>query len=161
MTSTDILRQQIAEVARRRAERDEHKARVAALRAQFEADIAPLVEEAQIAAQACSESEEAARQLVVAIYETTGEKKPLEGAAVRVSTKLQYDKEEAFAKAKAMGVAIVPETLDVKAFEKIAKASPDSFPFVQVVEEPSATLASDLSAYLTPVTEPTTVEAPF
>lgn len=148
MTSTDILRQQLADVAARRELAETLTADVNAKYKAFEQTIAAELAAAATARNALAEAENGARALIVAIYQTTGEKQPAEGAAVRLTTKLQYDKDEAFAKAKAMGVAIVPEALDVKAFEKIAKASPDSFPFVQVVEEPSATLASDLSVYL-------------
>ena len=155
MTPNAMLAEQLREVATRRQSRDEAQARVKALRAQFEADIEPLVEAAQVAAQACAESEEAARALTVALYEATGNKAPAEGAAIRLTTKLAYDDADALAWAKQTGMALIPESVDRKALEKIAKASP--LPFVTVTQEPSATLASDLTAYLTPTRE----EAPF
>lgn len=157
MTPNAMLAEQLREVATRRQARDEAQARVKALRAQFEADIASLVEAAQSAAQACAESEEAARALTVALYEATGNKAPAEGAAIRLTTKLAYDDADALAWAKQTGMALVPETIDRKALEKIAKASP--LPFVTITQEPSATLASDLSAYLAPA--PASEEAPF
>ena len=146
MEAPEILRQQVAEVAARRADRDEVAATVKALREQFEASIAHHTARLKTLNDAVASSEASARAIAVALYHTTGEKKPTEGVQIKVTTKLVYDPAEAFAKAKAMGVAIVPEALDVKAFEKIAKASRDSFPFVEVVEEPTATLGSDLSS---------------
>lgn len=157
MTANAMLAEQMREVATRRQARDDARGRVSALRAQFESDIASLVEAAQIAAQACSESEEAARALTVALYEATGNKAPADGAAIRLTTKLAYDDADALAWAKQTGMALVPESVDRKALEKIAKASP--LPFVTITQEPSATLASDLSAYLTPTTA--SEEAPF
>lgn len=162
--TNEMLRAQLREVAERRAVRDDIEAAVKAAREAFEATIANQVQELAQAKAAASASEEAARALIVAVYQTTGEKKPADGAGVQVRTKLEYDEAEAFAKAKAMGVAVVPEKLDTKAFEKIAKASPESFPFVRVVEEPVATLGTDLSAYLAapaPVLPPVTAEAPI
>lgn len=157
MTPNAMLTEQMREVATRRQTRDEAQARVKALRAQFEADIASLVEAAQLAAQACAESEEAARALTVALYQTTGDKAPAEGAAIRLTTKLAYDDADALAWAKQTGMALIPESLDRKALEKIAKAS--QLPFVTITQEPSATLASDLTQYLAPTTA--REEAPF
>lgn len=112
--------------------------------------------------RAVQDAEAATRAMILQGYAADGNKKPADGAGVQVRTKLEYDAAEAFAKAKQMGVAIVPEQLDVKAFEKIAKASPESFPFVKVLEDPSATLASDLSQYLEADTRtPDTHTAPF
>lgn len=162
--TTDMLRVQLREVAERRAVRDDIEAAVKAACEAFEATIAQQVQELAQAKADAAASEDAARALIVAIYQTTGSKKPAEGAGVQVRTKLEYDEADAFAKAKQMGVAIVPEKLDAKAFEKIAKASPESFPFVRVVEEPVATLGSDLSAYLAepaPVLPPVTDGMPF
>lgn len=148
--TTDLLRQQLAEVAERRANAETCASLVKTLRDDFEAEHAEVIAAAATAKAALADAEASARALIVAIYETTGSKAPAVGASVRVSTKLEYDPAEAFAKAKAMGVAVIPESLDVKAWEKIVKASPATFPFVRVVEQPSATLASDLSAYLAP-----------
>lgn len=162
--TTDTLRAQLREVAERRAIRDDIATAVTAARAAFEASIAAQVQALAQAKADADASETAARALIVAIYEVTGDKKPAEGAGVQVRTKLEYDEAQALAWAREHRMAIVPEKLDAPAFAKIAKASPDSFPFVRVVEEPIATLGGDLSAYLAapaPVLPPVTTEAPF
>lgn len=162
--TNDMLRAQLREVAERRAVRDDIEAAVKAAREAFEASIAQQVQELAQAKADAAASEDAARALIVAIYQTTQNKKPADGAGVQVRTTLEYDAAEALAAAKRMGVAVIPESLNVKLFETLAKQAPEAFPFVRVVEEPVATLGTDLSAYLAapaPVLPPVTDEVPF
>ena len=91
-------------------------------------------------------SEAQLRAAAEATYRETGEKAPAPGVKIQIRTGLQYSEPEAFAWAKQAGIAVLPEKLDVKAFEKIAKATP--LPFVQAVETPAATIATDLDAAL-------------
>jgi len=159
-TPAHLLQQQLREVAERRIARDLAAGELKAKRAAFDLEHAALLADVERTAAALAESEKSARTFAVAIYEADKSSKTLcEGVAIRVSTKLVYDPTAALARAKVMGVAVIPESLDTKAFEKIAKASPESFPFVSFVDEPSAALGSDLSVYLTPV--PTTEGAPL
>lgn len=160
----DLLRQQLAEVARLRAVADNANAWLKAKREEFEASISTEVQSVNVARAALAESESNARALIVAIYETSGDKKPAEGASVRLTTKLTYTDEDALAWAREKKMALIPESVDRKALEKIAKVTP--LPFVTITEEPSATLASDLSQYLAPVEVPVetpveSAEAPF
>jgi len=90
------------------------------------------------------------RAMALAAYERDPENKhPAPGVWISVKTTLDYDAAEALAWARSTRMALMPESLDAKAFEKIAKASPASFEFVTVVPVPSATLATDLNAALT------------
>jgi len=144
----DLLRQQLAEVAERRAKAETCASLVKVLREDFEAEHADVIAEAARAKAALAESEANARALIVAIYETSGDKKPAEGASVRLTTKLTYTDEDALAWCRETKMALIPESVDRKALERIAKVTP--LPFVTITEEPSATLASDLSQYLAP-----------
>ena len=73
----------------------------------------------------------------------TGDKKGIAGTEVKVFTKLDYKAEDAMAWAKESGLCL---TLDAKAFEKVAKATP--LPFVTERAEPKVTIATDLTQFL-------------
>jgi hypothetical protein len=95
------------------------------------------------------------RALAVSTYGMTGDKKPAPGVEIVLASKMDYPEGEAFAWAQQTGMALVPQSLDRKAFEKIAKATP--LPFVIYRQEPSVRIATQLSAAL--LTEPATAEA--
>lgn len=150
MTPTDLLRQQLAEVAERRAKAETMASLLKAMRDEFDADNAEVIAEAARAKAALAESDANARALVVAMYQSDPQKnkKPAEGVTVRVTKVYTYDPVTALDWAREKKLALIPESLDEKAFLEIAKATP--LPFVTITEEPSATLASDLSQYLAP-----------
>jgi len=79
------------------------------------------------------------RELTLQAYHETGNKTPLVGIGIRVMTRLSYEAKEAMAWALEHKLAL---KLDTSAFEKIAKTS--SLPFVIALEEPQATIATDL-----------------
>ena len=87
----------------------------------------------------CAEAEQALRDMTIQTYKETGNKAPSPGVGIRIITKLIYDAGKALEWAKQHGLAL---KLDISAFEKIAKA--DKPNFVDVVEEPTATIAVDL-----------------
>ena len=92
-----------------------------------------------IARQARIEAEESLYDLALQVYAETGNKTPSPGVGIRVVTKLIYDAGVALLWATQHSIAL---KLDIPAFEKIAKASkPD---FVELSEEPQATIATDL-----------------
>ena len=76
-------------------------------------------------------------------FARTGNKAPAPGVGIRVLTKLVYDLRTAYDWALEHKVAL---ELDVPIFEKLAKAAPPEF--VQVKEEPQATIATDLDKVL-------------
>lgn len=112
----------------------------------FEANNADLLSMRKELADLLHTSEAQLRAAAEAHYRETGEKAPAPGVKIQLRTRLRYTISEAVAWAKQTGVAILPERLDEKAFEKIAKATP--LPFVQTYEDPQATLATDLDAAL-------------
>jgi hypothetical protein len=106
--------------------------------------------------------EQALRAAVEAHYKATGEKKPVEGVAIRETVTLKYAEPDAIAWAKGSMPQIVSEKLDAKAFEKVAKAAPSAVPFVSVETVGKATIASELPAIdAAALAAPLTEEAPF
>lgn len=91
--------------------------------------------------QALSEAEGAVRAAAIAAYQETGSKKPVPGVGIRVLTKLRYDEADALRWAREHDLCLM---LDKAAFERQAKVTP--LGFVETVETPSATIATDLSA---------------
>ncbi|MDP2651182.1 MAG: hypothetical protein Q8O98_01175 [bacterium] len=83
------------------------------------------------------------RTLTLSSYLLTGNKTPAPGVSVKVFQVLDYDKELAYLWAMTHQVAL---KLDTPTFEKLAKASP--IDCVQIVDEPRAQIAQDLSAVL-------------
>jgi hypothetical protein len=112
--------------------------------AEFEAANARLVESRKRAHQHVAEAESALRAAAEAHYRVTGEKKPVDGVAIREAVSLEYAAADAVAWAKTAMPQLVHEVLDVKAFDKVAKAAPTAVPFVTVVTTGKATIATEL-----------------
>lgn len=118
------------------------KALVDAKRAAFEASIAEDVAALNEWKSLVEARTEIVKDEAMKKYEAHGTKK-FDGCEVKLFTKLDYPKDKAFEWAKESGLAL---TLDAKAFEKIAAATP--LPFVTETKEPRVTIASDLSAFV-------------
>jgi hypothetical protein len=86
-------------------------------------------------------AETEARDAILAAYRETGNKKPAEGAGVRVTRKARYDLAIATAWAQTSAPALL--VLDAKAFEK---ANLPGAP-IEWEETPTATIATDLTMY--------------
>lgn len=104
------------------------------------ANLVTLVEQAKATVAA---AEAALRQLTLEAFARTGERQPGPGVAIRLVKRVRYEFAAAFAWAKVNGMAL---TLDAKAFEKIAIATP--LPCADVEEVPQATIATDLGTAL-------------
>lgn len=104
-----------------------------------------------VAAQDMVDAERNVKALAEAAYRATGDVMPAPGITVKLVTKLRYSAAEAFAWARDTHMALIPEQLDVKAFEKIAKAT--TLPFVTTETEPKVTIASDLDKALAVVAQ--------
>ncbi len=89
---------------------------------------------------ACNEAEGKLREMAVAQYAETREKAVAPGVGIRVLTKLGYDNQAALGWAIEHKLAL---KLDTPTFEKIAKTS--NLPFVNISEEPQATIATELA----------------
>jgi hypothetical protein len=113
------------------------------LRAAFDAANIALIEDVERKRTAAAEAEGEARTLVDAHYRATKEKTPVKGAEVKVFKVYGYDAERALTWARETKLCLVPESLDVKAFEKVASVT--ALPFVTVKEEPRVQIATKLN----------------
>ena len=145
-TAREQLQEQVRRVAEARRNLTAMQNVVIEKRKAFEEAVRSDLAATQSAMLLADQAEAALRALVLADFEQTGDKKPVEGVEVKSFETLSYDATDAFAWAKQTGMAVTPEALDVKAFEKIAKAT--KLDFVNVVVEPKVTIARDLSAVL-------------
>ena len=148
VTTVEIARR-VAELAALRRTAAASAAGLKAARETFERLQGDAIAAAKQDAAAVDVAETALRAIVAAHYHATHEKKPAPGVEVKLRSNVHYNADEAFQWAKQAGVAILPERLDVKAFEKIAKAS--RLPFCYEVVEPLVTIATDLDKALAAV----------
>jgi hypothetical protein len=81
------------------------------------------------------------RELTLTAFKATGDKHPAPEVGIREGSELKYEKTEALTWAVEHKMAL---SLDTKAFEKIVKASPATFAFVEVVPTVTATITSDI-----------------
>ena len=91
-----------------------------------------------------AEAETLLRKQALAHFAESGQKTILPGLTIKMMKRLVYDKIEASEWARVNAPAFF--TLDVKTFEKAAPSLPGAP--VEVVEEPSAYIAGDLSEWL-------------
>jgi hypothetical protein len=142
----DQLAAQVRRVADLRRRQGEVDTKIEEARAAFLESIKALIEEAKQLGSERAAAEEMLRASTLAHYEQTKETKPTVGVQVKLYTQLEYDLEKADKWTRERGLARIPEQLDRKAFEKIAKATPIDF----VVEKqvPRVTIATDLEKVL-------------
>ena len=107
-----------------------------------------LIAEVKVAAETVALVESVAKAALLAHFQRTGESDPVTGASVKMFTVLVYDYAAALAWAHEKQMALVPESLDVKAFEKIAKVTP--LPCVSIRTEHRAQLSAALGAVPAP-----------
>lgn len=101
--------------------------------------------------QRLEQEELALRSAAEAHYRATGDKKPIDGVTVTETVALEYDETAVREWCRTAMPQLVRETLDVKAFEKVAKAG--GLPFVTLVTTGKARVA----AHLDPLDAPTEV----
>jgi len=150
MTTTETaLLTHVREVARLREATKMIRADLVSRTTEFNAANREILDAEVAATSRLQEAETQLRGAAEAHYRATGEKAPAPGVTIKLMTDLDYPDADALAWAKQTGMALVPETFDRKALEKIAKATP--LPFVTITERPVATLAKDLDAALSAV----------
>jgi len=86
------------------------------------------------------ELEGAIEEFALNVYKETGKKSLDYGVGIRIYKKLEYQPESAFEWALEHKMAL---QLNKKDFEKIAKTSP--MDFVKIIEEPKATMPSEIN----------------
>jgi HAMP domain-containing protein len=143
-SAREELEAQVRRVAEARQRLAEQQSILHDARQAFDAMHAPRITAIKGLAAEVNAAEDALEALTLAFYRQSGEKKPAAGVEVKEFEKLDYKAEEAFRWARDHGMAVTPESLDVKAFEKIAKATP--LPFVTRLVEPRVQLSRTLGA---------------
>jgi len=138
----------VSELAQARAEAAEAHARLVALMAS--AAIIEAQADEHFAKERVADLEDAVRKAALEEYVGSGNKHPHPAIAVRINKRLHYDVGVALKYCREHFDAAVKVMLDAKVFEKAAPSL--GLDFVEVVEEPQATIASDLTDYL-PVSE--------
>ena len=108
----------------------------------------PLISEVASTKKQLADADGALRAFALAEYEATKNKALGSGVNIRVETRLGYDPVTALLWAKKHDMALIPESLDKKAFEGLAKASVPPLDFVKQVEVATVTVATDLEKAL-------------
>lgn len=147
------LQEQVILVAQMRGSEAAAKAALAELYDEFRRTNATAILMAQAATQDLATAETKLREMVLAAYAETGDKKPVSGVAIQLRTRLKYD----VADAVRWAISNWRESLlsiNRGDFERVAKAlaaagADDALGFVELVQEPAATIATDLSAFAT------------
>lgn len=129
---------------------------VRALRAAFDAEHAELLASQKMLTDQVSEQEAQVKALGMVAYESSLSTSPVAGVTVKLFKTMAYDPKAALAWAKEKKMALVPEALDVKAFDKIAAATP--LDFVTYDSEPRVQIATDLAKALAAVPAPVPAE---
>ena len=140
----DDLNNLVLELAQARAEAAEARARLTAL--MVSAAIIEAQADEHFAVARVADLEDAVRKAALEEYAASGNKHPHLAVAVRVNKRLRYDPATALAYCCEHFDAAVKTVLDARAFEKVAGNL--GLDFVEPVEEPQATISSDLTAYL-------------
>lgn len=143
--SVNALEEQLRTVALRRDIYSISKGIMDNRRHAFDVANADTIREVEVARTEMASAEMETRLLAVQIYAETGSKQPHAGVGIRVTTKLAYSRAAALEWAQHHRIALA---LDTKAFEGLAKASPNTFPIVTFTQEPTATIAADLTTAL-------------
>ena len=89
------------------------------------------------------EEEKILREMALAEYAVTENKKPAPGLEIKIFQEIRYDPAAALVWAKQHDLAL---RLDEKAFEKIANASP--LDFVEIAQIAKCQIATDLSTHI-------------
>ncbi len=159
---TDAIRTSLGKLRILRESAAQRAERLKAARAAFEQTLADEMQKLEAEKRAIEAEESAVRGMALVEYDGREDKTNKEisaGVSIAIESSISYDAGSALAWAKEKGMCLKPESLDVKAFEKIAKVTP--LPFVECVETPTVRIAADLSKALGPVTPSTPHTAPF
>jgi hypothetical protein len=160
-----VLEEKIKEVAQLRDAVDKLKKWKADAMMVWEKEHEKQLSDIVIQSAKLTEAEGKLKAEAVEIFNKTKNKQIAKGVGIRETTSFTYEPELALNWAREHKIAIVPESLDVKKFEKyVASTDTKEVPvtaesaekitisaevtFVTINKVPSATLATDLSEYL-------------
>ena len=136
-------------LANARAAHGALKRRIEQLQADFEAQHADVFRGLIESKEAMETADRTARALAISEFEITGNKHVAPGVEIRVTKRCEYDPTAALTWAKTAGMQalVLPEQVDKRAFESVAKKVP--LPFVTYIEEAGVSIATDLTKALT------------
>lgn len=147
LATQTYLDEGVPELARKRADLATLEAELANRREEWERENAQLLADVQEAKTLVAKAENNVREWVLALYRETSDKRPHAAVSIRVYKVAQYDQEQARVWAQEKRPDLI--VLDAKGYEKVLKSDGrDPEMPGEVVEEPRATIATDLSAYL-------------
>lgn len=116
-------------------------------RAEFEESIQADVDAAVKATARVAELEMEVRKLTASIYNTTKEKKPVDGVEVKVGKLYEYDRGAVLEWAETESPSLIVKSLNEEAFLAMFKAfktPPPKFPVVLVGDEPKVTITKEI-----------------
>ena len=146
MTQTDELQETLTALAVARLDAESSKEDLAYLKRRFERQYIGTIERTKRAVALVEELDAKVRALALAAYTESKDTKPAPGISIGLSKKiaLTYDTQRALAWARETNMAL---TLDVKAFEEIAKAASLEFVTKAEVETQRVAIANDLTKF--------------
>lgn len=143
MTSTALINQLVTD----RKTLATLKSEMEAKQKEFDAQNADLVKRLKEASLSVSVTESAIREVAIAEFDATGNKKPFAGIGVRVSKSLSYPEDAAFKWAEVNAPLLIERSLSKKAFAGLMATleGSDKLPeFITVTDVKTATIATDL-----------------
>lgn len=135
-------------LAKYRAHARDTREHLARERAKVEEALRDLILEAEDAVTILRLQEGKVRTLALDAYVETGDKHPCPGVTIKERTVVEYEMGDALGWAKDHRLCLVPESLDVKAFERTITTLPELPMWVTVRTEPIPALAQDLDKAL-------------
>lgn len=145
------LSEAIAKLAEARRAHRQARHMLALAREAFEVDHAVEIANERELGERVANLDAIARELAINVYADTGDTAPAPGVSLSLATHATYNKNEALEWARtALPSAVIPEQLDVKIFDKIARTG--TLGFVRLDTVPTVKIASDLDAALGKVT---------
>jgi len=152
------IREEAAIVRDARRSLAEGQGQLVASRGEWERQNAALIEGVKAASEWVQAAETALRSATVDAYRATGVVNPGPGVAIRHTQRVCYDPKNALAWARNTGLFL---NLDSRGFEKFARTQPGQVPFVELVDDLQATIATDLGKALAEAGPAGDEELPF
>jgi hypothetical protein len=141
-----LIAEQVQTVRMLRQRRMAYATLLTDLRKSFDEQNAELIGKLRSDTASVAAAEGSLRAIAVEHFIRTRDKSPTPGVDIKMRSGLDYTLADALAWAKETKLALLPESLDEKAFAKIASVQP--LPFVTKTETPTAQISSDLDKVL-------------
>lgn len=140
------IRQAVETLATARRNAAARRAALSEARQVFEAEHASLILDGKAADETAQLAEQVVRELVLVHHKTTGDGAPCAGVSIALTTEFKVDVVAGLEWARQTKMALIPESLDLAAVKKIARAT--ALPFVTLLEVPAVRIATDLDKAL-------------